>query len=208
LHFVALRCTSLHFVALRCTSLHFVALRCASLRCTAHALFKEKEKFALAHADCVRALLDQVKERSIDSFVELEESILKQSVDAKNMTAALHDHAHSIEDRMRLFGVYFMNSKDDDARYQQLFASIGCSDVLFAHLRRIKAMHASLAAVAAPQQPKGQKSMLGNFRELVGNLAQRDVMLQLTRIVDGLMEKRPTINDADYLYLDPKSSNS
>ncbi|XP_058819076.1 protein sly1 homolog [Topomyia yanbarensis] len=178
----------------------------------------EKKRLIDMHTKIATAVLNFIKARRLDSFFELEEKIMsKQALDRALADVLKDPEFGTLEDKMRLFIIYYICSNVVDAEYQkleQVLRECGCDLTPMPYVRRWKSIMKS--TVTNPNQYEGSGTKtVSMFSKLVTqgssfvmegvkNLVVKRHNLPVTKIAEQLMECRAGGEVDEYLYLDPK----
>ncbi|KAI6657600.1 hypothetical protein LOD99_343 [Oopsacas minuta] len=186
----------------------------------------EKKKSIDMHTNIAMTLLDNIKERKLDEYFEIEEKIMTRSTIDKGVLDIIRNPQAGVElDKLRLLAIQYISSQDmseaDLALYlPSLQNSIHCSS-LFNYLNKWKSISKLLTGPVADGLTAGNtaSSVSTMFSKLVSsgsklwtegvkNLVIRDKNLPVTRITDALMENKSISEIKEYKYFDPKLQSS
>ncbi|KAA8495640.1 Sec1 family domain-containing protein 1 [Porphyridium purpureum] len=184
------------------------------------------------HTNLATALLDQIKDRGLDGYFQVEDQIMSsKSVAKEAVFERLNAGKGSLLDKLRLLLIYYiLQTEESRAAVDELRASLeskGCTDVTaLDYVKSIAAFTAVLkAAPAAPVQPsslqqkassqlesvmssvvqhgvKGLTQVAQNFNKL---MIEEDKALAASRMLDALMENKQSELTSDFRYFDPKA---
>lgn len=183
----------------------------------------EKKKYIDVHTTIATAILDQIKERKLDSFFETEEKILCKNAGDRNPLDLIFDSsAGNPDDKMRL---YLLNlicegtplTSEECKKYETALAEAGCDMRPLAYIKRWKTFSKMPSLSTSISYGQGTKtvSMFSKLMsqgssfvmEGVKNLVVKKHVLPFTRIADALLENKSTQEVDNFLYLDPKSKS-
>ncbi len=188
-------------------------------------LRKRKQMIDL-HTNIATALLDQIKERGLDGYFQVEEELLMRptNFNVERVIALIQGHRGTPDDKLRLFLVYFLCiEKPSNAsldRCVNALRAAGVEDLrAYDFVKSIKAFTQNMAAI--PSSPKPPATALGAVgavgTTVLGTLSQvadgvnrlilsEDKVLAAARVCNTLMDARGDQSVLDkYLLLDPKS---
>eukprot|EP00002_Diphylleia_rotans_P032663 TRINITY_DN6876_c0_g1_i1.p1 TRINITY_DN6876_c0_g1~~TRINITY_DN6876_c0_g1_i1.p1 ORF type:complete len:564 (+),score=129.41 TRINITY_DN6876_c0_g1_i1:60-1751(+) len=182
----------------------------------------ERKRQIDMHTLIATVILDKVKERRLDEFFMMEESILiKGSIDKKKLMSMVQDPAYGLpQDRMRLFLMYYLSNDLTQDEYDACVAALaksGCDtspSEYIKQLKRMKSFSADRMAMASSSSSsvskKTQAIQEGLATFIMGGIqsilpVNKD--LAVTRIVDAVMDLKSTPETDNLLYLDPKMVN-
>nr|KAJ3420833.1 Vesicle trafficking between the ER and Golgi [Polyrhizophydium stewartii] len=184
------------------------------------------------HMNIATCLFKELRERQLDAFFSMEESIGK--LNKSTILEAIRDPKKSAQDKIRLFLIYYFSveeiSKEDLAEYESALAQAECSTDAINYAKQVRMYSRMTAVVNAPApQQSGSSDLFGtftsNFSKLtdtlqssavsgqigslisgVKNLLPTRKELVVTRTVDAIMEGAASSLTDDFLYLDPKAA--
>lgn len=183
----------------------------------------EKKNSIDMHTNIATALLEQIKERKLDVFFEMEDRMISKSSLDKTVLDMISDtSAGTPEDKMRLFIIYYILSPDmsegDMTQYTSALEAVGANTASLTYLRQWKSLSrmktprglgsytASTTSVSSVVSTMSNWMNSGSkWMEGVKNLVVGTKNLPVTRIVEQLMEHK-TVGQVteDYCYFDPK----
>eukprot|EP00731_Ephydatia_muelleri_P027307 Em0019g180a len=182
----------------------------------------ERKKSIDLHTNIATALLNQIKERKLDLFFEMEDKLItKSSLDKSVLDVISDPSAGTAEDKLRLFVIYYTLSpdvSDDDLTpYTTALETAGADISALTYLKQWKSLTKMAAASVKAQKPTssgGASSAMsnvlsqwmrsGSLLEGVRNLVIRTKDLPVTRIMDQLMDLKQSKETEDFRYFDPK----
>ncbi|KAK1297622.1 SEC1 family transport protein SLY1 [Acorus calamus] len=181
----------------------------------------ERRKLADRHTNIATALLTEIKERSLDSYYDLENDMLtKGSVDRATLISSLKGKGSKV-DKLRLAIVYLLSMEvTPQPEMEAVEVALRESEVdvsAFLYVKKIKSLNASLAANSANSASRSNivdwaEKLYGQSISAVTagmkNLLAGGRQLAVTRTVEALMEGRPNPEVDHYLTFDPRASRS
>lgn len=134
---------------------------------------RERKTILDMHMNIATALLKGIKDRQLDNFFELEESITKQS--KAQILELINDPArgNNPEDKFRLFIIWFLStetelSRSEIGQFEEALTNAGVRDISsLAYVRQVREItRMTMMTTAAPQQEssdlfKGFSSQIG-----------------------------------------------
>ncbi|CAD5119253.1 DgyrCDS7883 [Dimorphilus gyrociliatus] len=176
------------------------------------------------HIDIAASLLEQIKERKLDTFFEMEEKLLSKSssLGDKSLLDILKDpNAGTPEDKVRLFIISLLCTKEnisesDMNNYYEILQAANCDLAPVKYIRRWKAYtNITMAAAAYGGSDHFGTRTDSMFSKLLGkaskfamegvkNLVVDKHNLLVTKIVDALMDLKSTPETDNFRYFDPK----
>uniref|UniRef100_A0A8C1GJW7 Sec1 family domain containing 1 n=1 Tax=Cyprinus carpio TaxID=7962 RepID=A0A8C1GJW7_CYPCA len=128
----------------------------------------EKKRLIDLHTNVATAVLDHIKSRKLDVYFEYEEKLMSKSTLDKSLLDIISDpDAGTVEDKMRLFLIYYITSQQPPSEVS--FHQDGCNT---SQLRDYDKFHSQNG---------------------VKNLVLKQHNLPVTRILDNLMEMNPPV---------------
>ncbi|KAB8342879.1 hypothetical protein FH972_022476 [Carpinus fangiana] len=174
---------------------------------------RERKAVLDMHMNILSALLKGIKDRQLDNYYQLEETITKQN--KTQMLDFLKDGEKGTEplDKLRLFIIWFLSveqevSKAEMERFEEALSATGVELSPLAYIRR---------AISSRLTDRFKDAGLStNFDNLISGVktflpANRD--LTLTKITESLMDPQNASSSAiskteNYLYFDPRNANA
>lgn len=185
-------------------------------------LAKKKRTIDL-HTNIATAILDEIKERGLDGYFQVEEELLSQpgNFNVERILALINDVRGSVTDKLRLFLIFYMcmdsTSEGELERCVAALKHAGCKDLrAYRYLRNIKAFTRSMSATSVTPL-SGSSSIGGAYAATVlDTLSQvasnvnklilsTDKALAATRDMNALMDGKSEAEVSErYESFDPK----
>lgn len=182
-------------------------------------LAKKKQLIDL-HTNIATALLDQIKDRGLDGYFQVEEELLSRpsTFDVKRVLALLQDMKGTPTDKLRLFLIYYLcvdtASEEDLSQCISALQRAGCSDFrAYEYLKSIRAFTKSISSV--PVVPLSSSSSIGGtyaasvldtLSQVAGLIISPDKAFAAARVVQTLMDQKGDSEVLEtYEILDPKA---
>lgn len=185
-------------------------------------LAKKKRTIDL-HTNIATAILDEIKERGLDGYFQVEEELLSQpgNFNVERILALINDVRGSVTDKLRLFLIFYMcmdsTSEGELERCVAALKHAGCKDLrAYRYLRNIKAFTRSMSATSVTPL-SGSSSIGGAYAATVlDTLSQvasnvnklilsTDKALAATRDMNALMDGKVEAEVSErYESFDPK----
>eukprot|EP01134_Creolimax_fragrantissima_P003118 CFRG3118T1 len=180
----------------------------------------EKKRHIDLHTTLAWALLDQIKERALDNFFEIEDRCMRRVALDQPIVSYLKLGAKGTpNDKLRLYLIYFLTTenissaeeKECEAALSVQGADLSCLQYL-RQMKQISQMAEFSGGTDEKQSSSAfsylSKRVLEQGSELlkqgVKNFIPPSSKLPTTRIVDAIMEQKQTKETEDYRYFDPK----
>lgn len=184
----------------------------------------KKKRMIDLHTNIATALLDQIKDRGLDGYFQVEEELLTRpsTFDVERVLALLRDVRGTPTDKLRVFLIYYMcvdsATENELSRCTSALQSAGCTDLrAYSYLKSIRAFTKSISSV--PTAPLTSSTSIGSgyaasvldtLSQVANNvnklIISTDKALAAARVVQTLMDQK---GDAEilerYLTLDPKA---
>lgn len=184
----------------------------------------KKKRMIDLHTNIATALLDQIKDRGLDGYFQVEEELLLRpgTFDVERVLALLRDARGTPTDKLRLFLIYYLcvdsATEDELSRCTSTLQSAGCTDLrAYSYLKSIRAFTKSISSVpAAPLTSSSSigsgyaASVLDTLSQVANNvnklIISADKALSAARVVQTLMDQKGDTEILEgYLTLDPKA---
>lgn len=177
----------------------------------------ERKRMIDKHTNIATALLGEIKNRSLDSFCSIEDEMLSKGSVDKGLVTHLKGKGTK-EDKLRLAVVYLLAVETTPpAEVEAVEAALRECEVdpsAFLYVKRIKSLNVSLSSAQAASRSTGNLGVWGGqFYEQalssltagVKNLLSGGRQAALTRVVESLMEAKPSPETDSYLVFDPRA---
>lgn len=184
----------------------------------------KKKRMIDLHTNIATALLDQIKDRGLDGYFQVEEELLSRpgNFDVERIIALLRDARGTPTDKLRLFLIYYLcvdsATEGELSKCISALQSAGCSDLrAYNYLKSIRAFTKSISRV--PDAPLTSSASIGSgyaasvldtLSQVANNvnklIISADKALAAARVVQTLMDQKGDLEVLDrYLTLDPKA---
>jgi len=182
----------------------------------------ERKRTIDMHMYIATGLLNAIKERKIDEFFSMEETIVK--LNKPQLLEVINDpEKGKPEDKLRLFIMYMLSveniTQEDFVEYKNALIDAGCTVECLDYLRKIHAFtkmsnmtnNQNTGDLLGKFSSFGSKLKEGRIENLISgvkNIFPASKDLPITKIVDGLLDTGGFSSSSDheeYLYYDPKS---
>lgn len=184
----------------------------------------KKKRMIDLHTNIATALLDQIKDRGLDGYFQVEEELLTRpgSFDVARVLAILNDARGTPTDKLRLFLIYYLcidSATDAElSKCLSVLQSAGCSDLrAYEYLKSIRAFTKSISRMPAAPMVSSSSIGSGYAASVLDTLSQvatnvnkliisADKALAAARVVQTLMDQKgdPEVLEG-YLTLDPRA---
>uniref|UniRef100_A0A7S1XDM7 Sec1 family domain-containing protein 1 n=1 Tax=Compsopogon caeruleus TaxID=31354 RepID=A0A7S1XDM7_9RHOD len=198
------------------------------------ALMKKKRLIDI-HTNIATALLDQIKDRGLDGFFQLEDQVLSgaaSSIAQNALLSMIRGNAGRPMDKLRMFLIYFLCHPElpssEITEFRLALEESGCDIRALDYVRGIKALTATLTtapptggeasskvhasglekmmSTVVEHGVKGLAQVATNFNKLI---LEEDKMLAVARVVNTLMDQKGSSDILErYIYLDPRKPSS
>lgn len=183
---------------------------------------RERKSILDMHMNIATALLKGIKDRQLDNFFELEESITKQS--KAQIIELINDpvRGNEPEDKFRLFMIWFLStetelSRSEISQFEEALTNAGVQDISsLAYVRQVREItRMTMMTTAAPQQESSD--LFKGFSSLSNRLTDRFTSGALGANFDSLISgvknflpvnKDLTLTKITESIMDPASASS
>lgn len=177
---------------------------------------QEKKRVLDMHTTVAYAILEKIKERHLDEFFSLEETIMTKPAlqHKKEVINLISSNKGDLNDKLRLFLIYYMSKQNEMdpseiKEFEELLESKGIDTKPFKYLRKINAFNESWSTLGSSPSQSGKgkdfiKTFKGLFSSSVQYLLPANKDFSVTRIIDAITELKETNDIGQYLYFDPK----
>lgn len=142
---------------------------------------RERKAILDMHVNIASALLEEIKDRQLDNFFQIEENITKQT--KAQMLELLNDAAKGKEplDKLRLFIIWFLSTEQDLSRaemdrFEDALTRSGADITALTYVKRVRdetRMTMMTTAPSAPTQPSTDSNLFRGFSSLSNRLTDR-----------------------------------
>lgn len=179
----------------------------------------ERKKMIDKHMNIATALLGEIKERSLDSYVKKEhEMMARGGIDRGELLAVLKGKGTK-SDKLR-FAIMFLISTEtipqsDVEAVESALKEAEVDTSAFQYVKKIKSLNVSLASASSASRSnivdwaeKLYGQSISAVTAGVKNLLSADHQLAMARTVEALMEGKPNPEIESYLMFDPRAPKS
>lgn len=179
----------------------------------------ERKKMIDKHMNIATALLGEIKERSLDSYVKKEyEMMARGGIDRGELLAVLKGKGTKT-DKLR-FAIMFLISTEtipqsDVEAVESALREAEVDTSAFQYVKKIKSLNVSLASASSASRSnivdwaeKLYGQSISAVTAGVKNLLSGDHQLAMARTVEALMEGKPNPEIESYLMFDPRAPKS
>ncbi|KAL8802537.1 MAG: hypothetical protein Q9200_006550 [Gallowayella weberi] len=186
---------------------------------------RERKATLDMHMNIATALLKGIKDRQLDNFFQIEESITKQT--KAMMLELLNDAAKGNEplDKLRLFIIWFLSteqevSRTDMERFEEALTKAGADTTALVYVKKVREVTRMTMMTSAPTQPAQQSTGGELFRgfssisnRLTDRLASGALGTNFENLISGVKNFLPvnkdiTITKIVESLMDPTSASS
>ncbi|KAL8725559.1 MAG: hypothetical protein Q9166_007282 [cf. Caloplaca sp. 2 TL-2023] len=186
---------------------------------------RERKAILDMHMNIATALLKGIKDRQLDNFFQIEESITKQT--KAMMLELLNDASKGSEplDKLRLFIIWFLSteqevSRTDMERFEEALTKAGADTTALVYVKKVRDVTRMTMMTSAPTQPAQQSTGGELFRgfssissRLTDRLASGALGANLENLISGVKNFLPankdiTITKVVESLMDPTSASS
>lgn len=186
-------------------------------------LSKKKRTIDL-HTNIATALLDEIKDRGLDGFFQVEEELLSRpgNFDVERVIALIHDMRGSVTDKLRVFLIYYLcvdsASSAELDRAVMALKTAGCTDLrAYRYLQNIKAFTRSMSTTSVTPLTGSSSiggayaaTVLDTLSQVASNVNKlilaNDKALGAARDMSALMESKVEAEVSErYEAYDPKT---
>ena len=142
---------------------------------------RERKAILDMHVNIASALLEEIKDRQLDNFFQIEENITKQT--KAQMLELLNDATKGKEplDKLRLFIIWFLSTEQEVLRaemdrFEECLTRSGADITALAYVQRVRdetRMTMMTSAPSAPTQPSTDSNLFRGFSSLSNRLTDR-----------------------------------
>ncbi|KAI9881523.1 MAG: Vesicle trafficking between the ER and Golgi [Pleopsidium flavum] len=186
---------------------------------------RERKAILDMHMNIATALLKGIKDRQLDNFFQIEESVTKQT--KSQMLELLNDEAKGKEplDKLRLFIIWFLSTEQDVSRaemdrFEEALTRAGADVTALAYVKQVREVTRMTMMTSAPAQPAQQSTggeLFRGFSSISNRLTDRlkDGVYgaNLENLISGVKNFLPankdlTITKITESLMDPASASS
>ncbi|KAK2625024.1 hypothetical protein QTJ16_005393 [Diplocarpon rosae] len=141
---------------------------------------RERKAILDMHMNILAALLTGIKNRQLDNYFQMEESVTKLNKQQIQDVLEGEDKGTEPMDRLRLFIIWFLSTEQDVSRaemekYEQLLKTAGAETSSLAYVKQVRATTRMTMMTSAPSQANppasNTGSLFGTFQSRLGGLS-------------------------------------